>query len=71
MALSLSFAFPCVYMIVFAQKKETSQISIDVKPEFSSKESITKVETYDSSPKANGRISVSPIDSDSFKESHA
>lgn len=46
-------------------------MSIDGKPDFSSRESITKIETYDSSPKINGRISVSPADSSSFKESHA
>ena len=55
----------------FLQKRETSQISFDAKLNVNSRESIVKLETYDSSPKLSGRLSVSPIDSDSFKESCA
>ena len=57
--------------VYFTQKKEASQISVDIKSNFTNNEGTMNVEAYDHSPKTNGRISISPSGSTSFKESSA
>ena len=73
MYLALFLSCDCLHVAMhFSQKKETSQVSVvDVKSSINSRESLVKVETYDSSPKLGGRLSVSPVDSNSIKESYA